>query len=63
MSIPATFKVPKQRHKAKDAAAKLLRISGNVVSADEAVKRTGRTRHNLLALYREGKRTWEALAK
>jgi hypothetical protein len=57
------FKVPKQRHKAKDAKAQLIKVDGEVVTVDEACERTGRTRPNLRALYREGKRTWAELTK
>ena len=63
MHTATGFKVPKQRHKAKDAASKMIRVSGEVVSVDQAVSRTGRTRERLLALYRDGRRTWDELAK
>lgn len=63
VSAAAGFKVPKQKHKAADAASKMIRVSGEVISVADAVKRTGRTRHNLLALYREGRRTWTELDK
>lgn len=63
VSAAAGFKVPSPKHKAKDAASRMIRVDGAVISVDDAVTRTGRTRHNLLALYREGRRTWAELER
>lgn len=63
MTIAASQGFKRRTHKTKDAAAQLIRISGEVVTVDEAVRRTGRTRAWVLAQYRAGVRTREQLAK
>lgn len=64
MTGPAQFKTrSRPAHKTADAAAKLIRISGEVISATDAAIRSGRTRATLLAMYRDGKRTWGELER
>ncbi len=58
MKFPLKRKHNKTNH---DDAARMLRISGEIVTVDEAVNRSGIARAKLLQRYREGRRTWEAL--
>ena len=52
------------KRRTREANARLIRISGEVVTADAAAARLGIDRHKLLTRYnqRPDRRTWEGLA-